>query len=181
MLCSGSKKGSWISHRNAFPLQGSLSNPKSFKKTPYLGLSGAPQWRCLTQAVAASHSGSFCCCFNVCKVEWERHRNSWLSFPGRAAQLHLGAQRAPRRETSNGDRGATGSAGTWHLRPDGERLESRKVFCAASSPPGAAPAITSPCLSAELSRGAGLVLTVPCPLSRRCRSNRQPGHRAWPS
>lgn len=109
VLCSGSKKRSWISYRNTFPLQGSLSNPKSFLKIPYLGLSGAPQWRCLSQAVIASHSVSFCCSLNVCKVEWKRHRNSWLSFPGRAVQLHLAAQQ---RETSSGDKSATSSAGT---------------------------------------------------------------------
>lgn len=89
VLCSGSKKRSWISYRNTFPLQGSLSSPKSLKTKLYLGLSGAPQWCCLTQVVVASHSLSFCC-FSVCKEEWKRHRNSWLSFPGRAVQLHLG-------------------------------------------------------------------------------------------
>lgn len=119
-LCSGSKKRSWISYRNTFPLQGSLSNSKSFKKTPFLGLSVAPQWRCLTQVVVASHSVSFCCCFNVCEVEWKSHRNSWLSFPGRTAQLHLGARRAPQRETWTGDKGATSSAGTWHLQGCGQ-------------------------------------------------------------
>lgn len=91
-----------------FPSPGLPFQSQIIKKIPYLGFSGAPQWRCLTQAVVASHSMSFCCSFNVCKVEWKRHRNSWLSFPGRAVQLHLAAQR----ETSSGDKGATSLAGT---------------------------------------------------------------------
>lgn len=36
MLCSGSKKRGWISYRNTFPLQGSLSNPKSLKKNNFI-------------------------------------------------------------------------------------------------------------------------------------------------
>lgn len=55
---------------------------------------------------------------------------------------------AAQRETSNGDKGATSSAGMCHLLLDREHLESHKVFCAASSPPGTAAAVTSPCLSA---------------------------------
>lgn len=106
VLCSGSKKRSWISYRNTFPLQGSLFTPKIILKNLFFGFSGAPQWRCLTQLVVASHSVSFCCPFHVCEVEWKRHRNSWLSFPGPAV---CGA---PQREAPKGDKGATSSAGT---------------------------------------------------------------------
>lgn len=140
------QKRSWISYRNTFPLQGSLSNPKSFLKIPYLGLSGAPQWRCLTRVVVASLSVSFCCCFNVCNgngMEKAQKLVAEFSWESSAAP-----PLAPQRETWNGDKGATSSAGTRPPLPDREHLESRKVFCAASSPAGAAAAVTSPCLSA---------------------------------
>lgn len=48
LLCCAlaAKPRSWISYRNAFPLPGSLSNPRI--ETSLLGLFGAPQWCCLT-------------------------------------------------------------------------------------------------------------------------------------
>lgn len=122
-----------------FPSPGLPFQPQIIKKKILFGV-GAPQWRCLTQVVVASHSLSFCCCFNVCKVEWKRHRNSWLSFPGRAVQLHLGAQQEWF-ETLNGDKGATISGDVAPATGSAQRAAKISV-------PHPPPPVTSPCLSA---------------------------------